>query len=88
MKFYSINAAHMQIPFVEERHHCVGDVDCPGREVVLYDSCFNGTLTPSVELQLYADAADSHAWSDHCGALQQQYGTNNCGLFQLVSHCN
>ena len=43
--------AAIQILFVPERHHWIA-THYSGGEVLLYDSCFPGTLSPSTEEQL------------------------------------
>ena len=77
----------MQILFVEERQHWVTTAVQKG-EICIYDSCFNGVLAPSTELQIaqmYGDAADSHGLLVSVATFQQQELTNTCDLFAIAA---
>ena len=57
-------------------------------EVYLFDSLFNGTLTPSAELQiaqLYKPLIMSNGLLVSVVPIQQQQETNNCGLFSIAA---
>ena len=76
----------MQIFFVEERQHWIATSLFKG-ELYLYDSCFNGTLSPSTELQIaqvYSPLIQCNGLLISVVALQQQEGANNCGLFSIA----
>ena len=51
--FACITHSAIQILFVPERPHGIATA-YRGREVLLYDSCFSGTLSPTSEEQLYS----------------------------------
>ncbi|XP_064406458.1 uncharacterized protein LOC135351399 [Halichondria panicea] len=77
----------VQIFFVEERQHWIATSLFKG-ELYLYDSCFNGTLSPSTELQIaqvYSPLIQCNGLLISVVALQQQEGANNCGLFSIAA---
>ena len=77
----------MQIFFVEERQHWIATSLFKG-ELYLYDRCFNGTLSPSTELQIaqvYSPLIQCNGLLISVVALQQQEGANNCGLFSIAA---
>lgn len=76
----------MQIHFVPERQHWVVSSYHQG-EVKLYDSLFNGKLTPSLEIQiaqLYRPANLDSKIMVTAERVQQQKGTTDCGLFSIA----
>ena len=57
-------------------------------EVYIYDSAFDGTLTPSAELQiaqLYRPLIESNGLLVTVVPIQQQIQANNCGLFSIAA---
>ncbi len=77
----------MQIFFVEERQHWIATSLFKG-ELHLYDSCFNGTLSPSTELQIaqvYSPLIQCDGLLISVAALQQQEGANNYALFSIAA---
>ena len=77
----------VQIFFVEERQHWITTAMING-EVYLFDCLFNGTLTPSAELQiaqLYKPLIGLNGLLVSVVPIQQQQGTNNCGLFSIAA---
>ncbi len=51
-------------------------------------SCFNGTLSPSTELQIaqvYSPLIQCDGLLISVAALQQQEGANNCGIFSIAA---
>ena len=74
--------------FVEERHHWIATL-FTDNEVRLYDGCYNGRLSPSVELQivqLYQQAVtDTGLVVTVTPFQQQQSESNNCGLFCIAA---
>ena len=55
-------------------------------ELYLYDSCFNGTLSPSTELQIaQGPLIQCNGLLISVVALQQQDGAINCGLFSIAA---
>ncbi len=76
----------MQAHYIPERKHWVTSSYRAGR-VNLYDSCFNGRLTPSLEVQLvqlYRPAIQSSTLLVTAESVQQQNGANDCGLFSIA----
>ncbi len=84
----SIFHAAIQIFYVQERQHWITTALIRG-EIYLFDSCFNGTIEPSVELQiaqLYRPLVDSNSLLLTVVPMQQQeFGSNNCGLFSIAA---
>ena len=77
----------MQIFFVEERQHWITTALIKG-EVCIFDSCFNGKLTPSAEFQIaqmYSPLVQSNSLLVIVIPMQQQQGANNCGLFSIAA---
>ena len=79
--------AAIQILFVPERHHWIA-THYSGGEVLLYDSCFPGTLSPSTEEQLvrlYQPAVRDNLLMVTAVSTQQQEGSTDCGLFSIAA---
>ena len=77
----------VQIMFVKERRHWI-TTSLTDNEVRLYDSCYNGRLSSSVELQimqLYQQAVTDAGLVVTVFPIQQQRGTNNCGLLSIAA---
>ncbi len=54
---------------------------------MLYDSCFNGKLSPNLEMQLvqlYRPALDDGTLMVTAKSVQQQDGAQDCGLFSIA----
>ena len=84
--FYYIHAAVL-ILFDSKRQHWVATAYLDG-EVYLYDSCFPGRVSPSVEqqlVQLYRPAVRDGMLSVKVIAVQQQDGCTDCGLFSIAT---
>ena len=77
----------IQIFFVEERQHWITTALLNG-ELYLFDSCFNGTLSPSVErhiAQMYGPLITDNGLLLSVVPIQQQEGANNCGVFAIAA---
>ena len=72
---------------MEERQHWITTALIKG-EVCVFDSCFNGKLTPSAELQvaqMYSPLVQSNSLLVTVILMQQQQGANNCALFSIAA---
>ena len=77
----------VQILFIEERQHWIA-TSYTMDEVRLYDSCFNGRLSPTAELQmvqLYQPALTPTGLVVTVIPIQQQSQQNNCGVFSIAA---
>ena len=73
--------------FVKERQHWIA-TSFSDNEVRLYDSCCNGGLSLSVEVQivqLYQQAMTDTGLVVTVAPFQQQRKSNNCGLFSIAA---
>ena len=74
--------ATIQILFVEEREHWVV-FSFINEKLSLYDSCANGELTPSLEVQLaqtFQNFAVNSKLKVQIEPVQQQEGSMECGV--------
>ncbi len=86
-KIIIVTHSALQIFFVSERHHWITTALING-DVHLFDSSYEGQLTPSAELQIvqmYQPLIDQHGLVMTVVPIQQQEGSNNCGLFSIAA---
>ncbi len=66
----------------------IGATSLINGEISVYDSCFTGSLTPSVELQIsqvYRPLIRSNWLIVYVEPLQQQERRNNCRVFSIAA---